>query len=77
MQYIEYKDFHYHVAAVRRDNNRWDAIYEIHQQTDDGLKRLRAYQVQTAYGFDDCGTALADAERNARADIEQGIVLYH
>lgn len=77
MQYIKYKDFHYHVTAVQRANERWDAVYEIHQNTTAGLKKLRAYQVQSAYGFADRRAALADAERNARADIEQGIVLYH
>ncbi|TAL54870.1 hypothetical protein [Pandoraea sp.] len=77
MKYTKYQDLHYHVSAVQRDNARWDAFYEILQPTDTGLKKVRTYQVQTAYGFESRHTALDDAERNARADIEQGIVRFH
>ncbi|GAB3625597.1 hypothetical protein PTE30175_02656 [Pandoraea terrae] len=77
MKTTQYQDFHYRVAAVERENARWDAYYEIHRPTGNGLEKVGAYQVQTAYGFATQGFALDDAERNARADIEQGIVGYY
>lgn len=76
MKTTNYQNFQYSVHAIERDDARWDAYYEIHRTGQEGVTRVGAYQVQTAYGFDTQGNALDDAERNARADIEQGIVYY-
>ncbi|VVE87770.1 hypothetical protein [Pandoraea bronchicola] len=76
MKTSQYQEFQYSVRAVERDNARWDAFYEIHRPTNQGMEKVGAYQVQSAYGFATQGYALDDAERNARADIEQGIVYY-
>ena len=76
MKITQFQEFQYSVRAVERDNARWDAFYEIHRPTHGGLEKVGAYQVQTAYGFATQGNALDDAERNARADIEQGIVYF-
>jgi hypothetical protein len=76
MKTSQYQEFQYSVRAVERENARWDAFYEIHRPTNEGLEKVGAYQVQSAYGFATQGYALDDAERNARADIEQGIVYY-
>ncbi|VVE05389.1 hypothetical protein PEP31012_02343 [Pandoraea eparura] len=76
MKTTQFQEFQYSVRAVERDNARWDAFYEIHRPTHQGFEKVGAYQVQTAYGFATQGNALDDAERNARADIEQGIVYF-
>ncbi|WP_374619599.1 hypothetical protein [Pandoraea sp.] len=76
MKTTQFQEFQYSVRAVERDNARWDAFYEIHRPTHQGLEKVGAYQVQTAYGFATQSYALDDAERNARADIEQGIVYF-
>ncbi|WP_207001650.1 hypothetical protein [Trinickia mobilis] len=74
MQYVNYKDREYGVFAVQRDNSRWDAYYEFRSPHHAGADKPR-YRVQSLFGFDSKLSAMQDAERNARADIDQGIGL--
>jgi hypothetical protein len=72
IHYIPYKGREYGVFAIQRANQRWDAFYEL-RIAHPSSKAGRRFQVASLFGFDSQLTALRDAERNARADIDHGI----
>jgi hypothetical protein len=72
MHTIQYKGREYGVFALQRSNRRWDAYYEIRTGRATA-SRTHRYQVASLFGFESQSSAMQDAERNARADIDQGI----
>ncbi|WP_193100017.1 hypothetical protein [Burkholderia sp. Z1] len=72
MQFVHYKDREYGVFAVQRANQRWDGVYELRTRHP-APPRVRRFIVASMFGFDSKLSAMHDAERNARADIDHGL----